>query len=214
MRFATVIFDVDSTLAALEGVDWLAALRGPDTARTIRELTQHAMDGVVPLDSVYGARLDAIRPTRSEVAQLADAYIGALQPGARDLCTRLKADGVAVHMISGGLRDALLPLARVLGIDAAAAHAVRVEFDNNGKFAGVPAEQLLTQQQGKKALVQALGLARPIAFIGDGATDAEARSVVDYFIAYTGVVRRDSVVAVAHAVAGSMQDIAQLLYGS
>jgi hypothetical protein len=29
--FKTVIFDVDSTLADIEGIDWLAALRGPET---------------------------------------------------------------------------------------------------------------------------------------------------------------------------------------
>ncbi len=44
-RFKTVIFDVDSTLAAIEGIDWLAALRGPAIALESEQLTAQAMAG-------------------------------------------------------------------------------------------------------------------------------------------------------------------------
>src|SRR5262249_28185501 len=63
--FATVILDVDSTVAGIEGIDWLAQRRGPDVAAKIAQLTDDAMRGTLPLEAVYGARLDAIRPTRA-----------------------------------------------------------------------------------------------------------------------------------------------------
>lgn len=214
MRFASVLFDVDSTLVSIEGVDWLAQLRGPDIAVTIEELTQRAMDGAVPLDSVYEARLDAIKPTRRELVELSHAYCAAVQPGARELCQRLLDDGADVQLISGGLRDALLPLAQLLGLSDAAVHAVRIEFDTSGAYAGVAVQQPLTRQSGKVEVVRALHLQHPVAMVGDGATDAATQSVVDTFIAYTGVVRRDAVVAIAHAEAGSMREVARILYDS
>ena len=57
MRFASVVLDVDSTLCGVEGIDWLAQRRGGDVARRVRELTDRAMNGEIPLDSVYGERL-------------------------------------------------------------------------------------------------------------------------------------------------------------
>ena len=54
MRFASVVLDVDSTLCGVEGVDWLAQRRGADVAARTRALTERAMNGEIPLDSVYG----------------------------------------------------------------------------------------------------------------------------------------------------------------
>jgi hypothetical protein len=47
--------------------------------------------------------------------------------------------------------------------------------------------------------------------VGDGSTDAAVRDLVDTFIAYTGVVHRPAVVAVAHEVATSVGALAPLL---
>jgi phosphoserine phosphatase len=108
-RFASVVLDVDSTLTSLEGIDWLAALRGEDVAREITALTDRAMAGEIPLESVYAERLAIIRPTRIEVAALGHAYVKAVQPGARALCAVLAQSGSEVTLLSGGLREAILP---------------------------------------------------------------------------------------------------------
>jgi phosphoserine phosphatase len=63
-RFASVVIDVDSTLSGIEGIDWLAALRGPEMAAKISALTDRAMRGEITLDAVYGERLKMIAPTR------------------------------------------------------------------------------------------------------------------------------------------------------
>ena len=41
MRYRSVILDVDSTLCAIEGIDWLAAQRGPEVAARIACARQH-----------------------------------------------------------------------------------------------------------------------------------------------------------------------------
>ena len=61
--FRTVIFDCDSTLSAIEGIEELAVAHREEIAR----LTDLAMQGAVPLEEVYGRRLDLIRPSRQEV---------------------------------------------------------------------------------------------------------------------------------------------------
>jgi len=55
--FKTVVFDVDSTLADIEGIDWLATLRDPEIARESEELTTRAMAGEMPIEAVYTRRL-------------------------------------------------------------------------------------------------------------------------------------------------------------
>lgn len=213
-RFATVVFDVDSTLAAIEGIDWLAELRGPIVARTCAELTERAMAGEVPIESVYLERLRAIAPTDQELSALADAYVAAVQPNAAETIAALHGADVAVHLVSGGLRAAILPLARHLSIAADHVHAVSLSANADGRWMNLAGDQPLATQRGKPLILSQLTLARPVVMIGDGSTDAATRGVVDHFIAYTGVVRRESVVATADAEAADFLALYSLLFAA
>ncbi|MGE5731520.1 MAG: hypothetical protein ACM37U_06265, partial [Gemmatimonas sp.] len=83
-RFASVALDVDSTVSGIEGIDWLAQRCGDVVARKVADLTTQAMQGTIPLEQVYRARLDAIRPRREDVDALAHAYVDELAPGCGD----------------------------------------------------------------------------------------------------------------------------------
>ena len=211
-RFASVIFDVDSTLASIEGIDWLAEQRGPEVARTCALLTARAMAGEISIESVYQPRLQAIAPTRDELDVLSHAYRTAVQSGAPQLIAALHEAGCDVHLLSGGLRMALLPLAHDLGVAPSHVHAVSLSADAAGRFVALDGHQPLATQQGKAIVLASLSLVRPTVMIGDGFTDAAARGVTDRFIAYTGVVRRPNVVAVADAEASSFSALALLLF--
>ncbi len=213
-RYGSVVFDVDSTLSAIEGIDWLADRRDPSVAAEIRVMTEQAMAGSIPLESVYWSRLELIRPTRAEIAELASAYVDAVQPGARELCEELELAGCAVVLLSGGLRQAILPLARHLGVAPDDVHAVEIDFANDGTCSGLRGMQVLSTQQGKPKVLHALRgeLERPLVMIGDGSTDAATRGVSDAFIAFTGVTRRASVVAVADAEASDFTALHSLLF--
>lgn len=213
-RYGSVVFDVDSTLSAIEGIDWLAERRDPEVATQIRVMTERAMAGQIPLEAVYWERLALIRPTRAEITELGQAYIDAVQPGARDLCEELDLAGCSVTLLSGGLRQAILPLARHLGVAPDDVHAVEIDFADDGTCSGLRGLQTLTTQQGKPKILHALRgeLERPLVMIGDGSTDAATRGVSDAFIAFTGVTRRASVVAVADAEASDFTALHSLLF--
>ncbi|MBY0488787.1 MAG: HAD-IB family phosphatase [Gemmatimonadaceae bacterium] len=211
-RFKTVVFDVDSTLAAIEGIDWLAQLRGPEVAAESAALTEQAMNGELPIDAVYTRRLERIRPTAGELLSLADAYNKAMQPGVVELINALHSARVHVHLLSGGLRPSIMPMAIRLGIQGHRVHAVSLARDVDGTFSKLDGDQPLATQRGKPLVVQQLALRKPIVMIGDGSTDAAVRGVVDEFIAYTGVARREAVVKVADHEAKSFSELDELLF--
>ncbi len=204
--------DVDSTICALEGIDWLAELRDPEIAAESAQLTAQAMAGEIPIEAVYTRRLARIRPTAAELIGLSAAYRTSLQPGAQQLIAALHDAGVHVHLLSGGLRIAIVPIALQLGVPVDRLHAVSLARDTDGSLSLLDGDQPLSTQQGKPLVVQRLALRKRIVMIGDGSTDAAVRGVVDEFIAYTGVARRENVVAVADAEATSFAALYPLLF--
>ena len=194
-RFASVVLDVDSTLSGIEGIDWLAALRGPEVSAAVADLTDRAMRGAIALDAVFGKRVALVRPSRRELAALTAAYEACVAPGASHAVRSLRAAGVRVVAVSGGLRDAVAPFVASLGVPDADVHAVGVTFDAAGEFAGFDEGSPLATAVGKRTLVESLDLPAPVLAVGDGATDLAIRPAVAAFGAFTGFVTRDAVVA-------------------
>jgi len=208
VRFKTVILDVDSTLSGVEGIDWLAAHRAPAIAQEVSELTHAAMRGEIPLESVYARRMDTVRPSENDLIALSWKYRKACALEAREVMQAARDAGIRWIIVSGGLRPAILPLAKSVGVPLSDVHAVHVSVHEDGSYAGFDESSPLTRQGGKPALVRSLGpLNGPVLAIGDGQTDAELRSVVDEFWAYTGFVERPSVVARAEKSVRSFSDI-------
>ncbi|MDX1674724.1 MAG: HAD-IB family phosphatase [Longimicrobiales bacterium] len=197
-RYRTVIFDCDSTLSALEGIETLAV----DVRAEVEKLTASAMAGEVALEEVYGRRLELIRPHRDDVVSLVPRYVEGLVDDAEAAIAALRSVGVDVRILSGGLLPAVAGLAEHLGLDAGAVAAVPVSFHEDGTFAGF--ENAGPARGGGKAEVirewKAGGLPEPIMLVGDGATDLEAADDVELFVAYAGVVARPEVVAAAPVV--------------
>jgi phosphoserine phosphatase len=209
--YSQVVLDVDSTLSCIEGIDWLAHRCGSAVSEKISEMTAAAMRGDIPLESVYESRLACVQPTRADITALADAYIAATSPGAREAITLLVSAGVRVIVVSGGLRDAILPLARHVGIAPSDVHAVALRFADNGDYLGYDTSSPLWRMGGKPNVVGSLAGARTTVAVGDGITDAELKPVVAKFIAFTGVVRNERVVATADAVITRFSDLPPLV---
>jgi len=127
LGFQRVIFDCDSTLVTIEGIDELARLKG--MATRIAALTERAMNGEIPLEQVYAERLALLQPTRAELEEIGRLYRRNLVADAREVIATLQSAGVAVFIVSGGLLRAVIDVARELNIPDANVRAVPVEFD-------------------------------------------------------------------------------------
>lgn len=190
--YDVVLFDCDSTLAAVEGIDRLADWAGVHAE--LEPLTRAAMDGALPLDAVYARRLELIRPDRQAVERLARDYCRALVPGAREVVAALTQRGKAVHVVSGGILQAVLPMAETLGIPPARVHAVALRFNGDGHYAGFDETSPLARSRGKAAVCRTVvEPGQRAVLVGDGITDLEAMESGVDFIGFGGVERRPAV---------------------
>lgn len=216
--YHTVVFDCDSTLSAIEGIDELASAvasdahaaapnsernaRAEELAQEIAALTRRAMAGELALETVYARRLELLRPTRAAIAAVGRRYVATAVPEARELLAALRALGKRVVIVSGGIRQAVDELARSLGFTPRDVFAVDVRHDAAGAYAGFDESSPLTTHAGKARVIERLaadGDPRGLAVVGDGITDLEGARAARRFVAFGGVVRRESVFARARA---------------
>ena len=207
--FDTVIFDCDSTLVDVEGIDELARWQGQ--AAQVADLTRQAMDGEVPLEAVYGRRLEMLQPTREQMRRLARCYHEHLLPGAGQVVAALQASGRAVFIVSAGLAEAVTEFGIGLGLPPDHIKAVGTAYDQlsgrwwetwNHPLGRNPDERYLdhdggplTAGDGKAEIIRALRAPHPgrAMLVGDGVSDLEASGAVDLFVGFGGVAARERV---------------------
>jgi phosphoserine phosphatase len=88
----------------------------------------------VPLEAVYEKRLVLIQPKQADIDALAQQYIAEIVDGVTAVFATLQAQGKTVHIISGGLRQAILPLAAFLNVPDNCVHAVDIYFNDDGSY--------------------------------------------------------------------------------
>lgn len=208
-----IFFDCDSTLSSIEGIDELARLKGVE-ARIV-ELTNAAMNGLIPLQDVYAERLRLLAPRRADMSAVEAAYKRTVVPDARETIAALQRLGKRVLIVSGGLADAVVGFGVWLGVERADIHAVGLAYnalsgrwwDYQAHADGNPDEEYLmfedsalTTQNGK---INVIGAARRpntrALLVGDGSSDLAAAPAVDLFAGFGGVVARPLVVEQAQA---------------
>jgi phosphoserine phosphatase len=194
MRFAAIYFDCDSTLTAIEGIDELVTDAAPAVRAEIAALTAAAMAGELPLAQVYERRLALLAPRREQVARLADLYRQHAVPDAGEVIAALHHLGKHTGILSGGIFEPVSRFARWLGISGQNVHAVPVAFTADGAYDGFQRASPLWRNGGKVEALRALPADHhPLAFVGDGITDAELRGHVARFVGFGGVVARPRV---------------------
>lgn len=189
MSFDVICFDCDSTLSRVEGIDELARRNG--LFEQVAALTDAAMNGELALEEVYGKRLAMIKPDKAAMDWLADLYIAEMVDGVAETIKTLQENGKLIHIISGGLRQAILPLAALLDIPEERVHAVDVEFDEQGQYLGYARHSPLAVSGGKARICRRLRMQHnSLVMVGDGKTDLEAKLAGAYMIGFGGVVQR------------------------
>ena len=189
MSYDVICFDCDSTLSKIEGIDELAKWAG--VGEEMAKLTDLAMNGELPLEAVYGKRLETIKPDKTGIDRLADLYIQEMVDGVSYVFATLLGQGKDVHIISGGLRQAILPLAIFLGLPENHVHAVDIYFNADGTYQSYDEMSPLARSGGKAEICkQLLSSKKNLVIIGDGKTDMEAKQSGATVIGFGGVCDR------------------------
>jgi HAD superfamily phosphoserine phosphatase-like hydrolase len=185
--YGRVVLDCDSTVTEIEGIDELAAMNG--VPYEVAEMTRQAMGGAIPFEEVFSRRLDIIKPTSKQLAGVGKLYTATVVEDAVAATAALAFLGVEVRLVSGGYRDALLPLAHKLGVEPSKLHANELCFGPAGEYTGFNEGNPLCRSGGKAELVSQLP-PMPTLFMGDGASDVEVAEHVDLFVGYGGIEKR------------------------
>ncbi|MEO6003064.1 MAG: HAD-IB family phosphatase [Opitutus sp.] len=212
MSTKLICFDCDSTLSAIEGVDELARAGGPETFALVEAMTNDAMNGKLPVEAVFGRRLELIRPHRRHVDAVASQYLATIEPSAMATINELVRRGWTPVIVSGGFRQAIEPLAAALGIKRI--EAVDLYFDSAGNYAGFDSKYPTTRSGGKPEVISRLKQElRPerTVMVGDGVSDLESRTKVDYFVGFGRYVARAAVRKSADAFIHSLDELLVLI---
>jgi len=176
-------------------------------AEEVVAITNAGMSGEIPFRESMERRLAIAHPTKAMVEGFGEEAIELLVPGMKELIHSL--GQAEAWIVSGGLEEALIPVGRELGIPRERIRGTVVDWAEDGTLRGLA-------RCGPKieAVADVCGdWAGPRIGVGDGMSDyalLEA-GAVDHFIAYTGVVRRDAVVATGAPEAGSVDELEYVL---
>ena len=207
-----ILFDCDSTLSAIEGIDEIARARGPQVFAAVEAMTRDAMEGKIAVEDVYARRLAIIKPRLVDAEAVGRMYVEQVEPTAHATIGKLKAAGWTPVILSGGFRQAIAPLAKHLGI--ARVEAVDLFFDAAGEFAGFDEIFPTTRSGGKPECIarlkRELAPGRTV-MVGDGVSDLETKQVVDLFVGFGRYAERAKVKAGAHAFIRHLDALPELL---
>jgi len=203
--------DCDSTLSKIEGVDELAAAKGPEAKQEIVDLTNLAMSGEIAIEEIFGKRLEIIEPTAALCAEVGQQYIDEMATAAKEVLDRLRVKGWTPIIISGGFIQPIQPFADYLGIDEV--YAVPLHFDEEGAYKGFTASPT-TRNGGKPEIIAELQKKynpECCIMVGDGVSDLETQDIVDLFVGYGEFEEREKVKAGAQEFAYSFLELEKIV---
>ncbi|MSR22147.1 MAG: hypothetical protein EXR92_01170 [Gemmatimonadetes bacterium] len=215
-----LVFDFDSTLVSVEGLDELFArsLTGhPEQASRIqafREVTDLGMAGTISAEESLNRRLAILDVDRATVDTVAAEIREKVTPSVAKHASFFRENAKRIHVVSGGFEELIQPTLGRLGLPLSQLHAHRFQY-SKGRVVGLDPTTAMARG-GKVGIVGALGSGSepmPIWIVGDGATDFEVkeRGFAERFVAFTENRWREPVVATADHVVGSMDELLQLL---
>lgn len=208
------IVDFDSTLVTVETLDLLAQMVLKDhperekVISQIEEITKLGMEGKIAFDVSLKKRLKLLTIRKEHLEEIKKLLVEKVTPSVLKNKAFFEKHKDTIYIISGGFKDLILPVAKILGI--AETHILANEFIlKNGNVTGINPKNPLSKKGGKAKAVSGLKLDGDIFVIGDGMTDWEIKEKVSKvsrvsnvskakskftFVAFTENVFRESVV--------------------
>ena len=215
----TLVFDFDSTLVSVEALDELfsgSIEEAPDREARVadfRAITDLGMAGEIDARESLSRRLAILDVDRALVEHVAQEISTRITPSVERHSAFFRENAHRIYVLSGGFEELIRPTLDRLGLSHGRLIAHRFRFAGSGVVEGLDPDTPMARGGKPVALAGVEPLGRPVWMVGDGATDLELRrlGLVDRFVAFTENRYRDPVVAHADAVAGSMDELLDLL---
>ena len=212
----SIIFDFDSTLVSIETLDHLLAKKIQDapTKAELAKITDLGMRGEIPFSESLVSRLKFATLTKSEVDAFARTVHKHLTPGMLALIENLHRKGWECWILSGGLKEIILPCAKLLGINTDHVNAVEIEWDDKGQFIKLKDSHPFNVSKVAGAKTLNLKFGSPSVAVGDGMTDflLYDEGIVEYFVAFTCHKQHQEVIDKAAQVVGSVGELGDVLW--
>lgn len=215
VNMATVIFDFDSTLISCESLEEVLKSKNLDSKilQQIKDITAQGMSGKISFLDSLEKRLSVAPVTREDFIDFGHHARQFLTPGMEDLVRELIRESVHVWIVSGALRDALVPVGKILGIPEDRLLGIDLKWGPDGKYAGIDASRPLNRSKWEGAQGVAQMWPGPKIAVGDGITDYALyeHGLVDHFIAFTQNVRRQAILDKGMPEAKSVDELRKIL---
>ncbi len=184
MKYRLALFDVDSTLIEQEVIDLLAQ-RTPYGDR-VSEITRRAMAGEIDFDSALKERVSLLRDLPESIFDDVILEI-TFSPGALELITFLKKQGVLVGAVSGGFINILEKLFKRISLDYLSANSLEIQ---NGLLTGRTLGPIINRRAKAEALshfaeISGVSMRETIA-VGDGSNDVDMITLAGLGVSYRG----------------------------
>ncbi len=205
-----IIFDFDSTLTKIEGIDELARMK--NKFNEIEILTKKAMNGEASFEKIFEERLKIIKPNLNDLIKLSYLYEKNIVENSKLIISKLKRF-CNIFIVSGGYTKAIEKTAKTLGIANKNIYGNKLIFDKSGNYFDFYKDTSLWKDNGKEKIIKDIKAMHPLQtiLIGDGQSDLECKDVVELFICFTGVVEREKVVRLSSHSANNFRQVYKII---
>ena len=208
------VFDFDSTLTSVEGLDVLAeiSLRNnhdkDNIINKIQEITDLGIDGDISFSDSLSSRIALLKANKSQLSELVDVLKTKLSESVKankEFFTKYQNQ---IYVISCGFKEFIEPVVAELQIGPERIFANTFTFDETGLITGFDETNPLSQHNGKVNCLKLSGIQGEIQIIGDGYSDfvMKREGVADKFFAYTENVSRKKATDNADYIVASLDE--------
>ena len=208
------VFDFDSTLTSVEGLDVLADIslrNNPDknnVINKIQEITDLGIDGDISFSDSLSTRIALLKANKYQLSELVDLLKTKLSESVKankDFFSKYRDQ---IYVISCGFKEFIEPVVADLYIAPERIFANTFTFDENGTITGFDEKNPLSQHNGKVNCLKLSGIQGEIQIIGDGYSDfvMKREGVADKFFAYTENVSRKKATDNADYIVASLDE--------
>jgi len=208
------VFDFDSTLTSVEGLDVLADIslrNNPDkesVINQIQEITDLGIDGDISFSDSLSIRIDLLKANKSQLKELVNFLKTKLSVSVKSNKEFFTKYQDQIYVISCGFKEFIDPVVAELHINPERVFANTFTFNETGLITGFDETNPLSQHNGKVNCLKASGIQGEIQIIGDGYSDfvMKKEGVADKFFAFTENVSRKKAIDNADYVVASLDE--------